>query len=139
MKTYTLDCVKQLRLARAARNLLSWFRREAMAASLCAPSIIVTCGINKSQSIPASAGVIPKLTSCSRAPPISASTWSRIILTYPKNGMMSGSPVLGALEFSGKHTKLAAPRGLQLSQRWRLVGLAHTCARACIQVESSCM
>ena len=86
MKTYTLDCVKQLRLARAARNLLSWSRREAMAASLCAPSSIVTCGINKLQSIPASAGVIPKLTSCWRAPLISASTWSRIIPTIPRMG-----------------------------------------------------
>ena len=35
--------------------------------------------------------------------------------------MMSGSPVLGALELAGKHTKLAAARGLQLSRRWRSV------------------
>jgi hypothetical protein len=104
--------VKQLRLARAAGNLLSCSRREAMAASLCAPSSIVTCGIDKSQCIPASAGVIPKLTSCSRAPHISVST---------------GSPMLGALELAGKQTKLVAACGLQLSQRWRLVG---TCVRA---------
>ena len=136
MKTYTLDCVKQLRLARAARNLLSWSRREAMAASLCAPSSIVTCGINKSQSIPASAGVIPKLTSCSRAAYF-GEYLEQDYPDYPRNGMMSGSPVLGALELVGKHTKLAAAGGLQLSQRWRLVGLAYTCARACIQVKAS--
>ena len=35
--------------------------------------------------------------------------------------MISGSPVLGALELAGKHTKLAAARGLQLSRRWRSV------------------
>jgi hypothetical protein len=53
--------------------------------------------------------------------------------------MMSGSPMLGALELASKQTKLAAACGLQLFQRQHLAG---TClnvgARASIQVHAPC-
>ena len=83
---------------------------------VCALGSSVTCGVNSFRSFRLA---LVRYLAC-RLLACSASSGGYLEMDYPdypKNGMMSGSPILGALELTGKQTKLAAACALQLSQR----------------------